>query len=225
MVIITGASHGIGKYLFDRYTKSGESVRGTYRTRDCDQRLDKLDISSFEAVRDWVDQIKTKEMREITLINCAAINYNCFAHKADPSKWEEVIRTNLLGAFWLINCFLPIMREQGFGRIINFSSVVAQRGVIGTSAYSASKAALWGLAKTLAQENGGKNITINNINLGYADIGMGIDQIAAPQRELLLKSIPASRFCSPEEVYLTVSYLQTNGYINGTSIDLNGGMA
>jgi len=223
MIVITGASHGVGEYLFKKYETAGESVFGTC-WKNVNSKLDKVDISSYESVRRWADLLIERGLHEITLINCAAISYDCFAHKADPRRWEEVIRTNLLGSFWTIECFLPVMRNQMYGRIINFSSVTAQRGVLGTSAYAASKSALWGMAKSIAQENAAKGITINSINLGYSDIGLGKDAIDSRRREELLNCIPAGRFCMPEEIYNTVQYIRSTAYLNGIALDLSGGL-
>lgn len=157
------------------------------------------------------------------LINCAGINYNCFAHKCDINKWVEVINTNLIGSFNTIRALLPYMREQNFGRIINFSSIVAQTGAIGASAYGASKAGLWGLTKTIAKENGIKNVTINNLNIGYFDIGI-ISEVPEDYQEYLKTQIPSANFGDPVEIYKVIKYLIESEYVNGASIDINGGL-
>jgi NAD(P)-dependent dehydrogenase (short-subunit alcohol dehydrogenase family) len=116
------------------------------------------------------------------------------------------------------------MRDQNYGRIINFSSVVASLPTPGVSAYAASKAALTGLTKSLAVENGSKGITINNINLGYADIGMGVEKVPAEYQEIMKSKIPTGVFCPPDNIYNSVQYLINTAYMNGSSIDLNGGL-
>jgi NAD(P)-dependent dehydrogenase (short-subunit alcohol dehydrogenase family) len=130
---------------------------------------------------------------------------------------------NLIGSFNTIRAVLPIMREQNFGRIINFSSVVAAKGTAGTSAYSASKSALWGMAKSLAQENASKNITINNINLGYSELGM-IEQVPEEFLNALVQQIPAKKLCDSIDIFKTVEFLRDCSYTNGSSIDINGGL-
>lgn len=228
MIIITGASKGIGKYLFDRYKKNGLEVLGTYNTAiidtDYQDSLFKVDISNFSEVSSWVNKIENK-LEEIILINCAGINYNSFAHKAEISKWEKVIKVNLIGTFNVIHCLLPYMRNQNFGRIINFASVTAQIGTPGISAYAASKSGLWGMTKSLAVENGSRGVTINNINLGYADIGMGINDVPAKFAKLIKDKIPSKEFCSPDDIFNTVEYITKTKYLNGVSIDLNGGIS
>lgn len=227
MIIITGASKGIGNFLFENYKTNGLKVLGTFNSSFLESKnqelLYKVDISNFSEVKNWIDQIENK-LEKIVLINCAGISYNSFAHKAEVEKWEQVIKVNLIGTFNVIRCLLPIMRKQNYGRIINFSSVTAQMGTPGISAYAASKSAMWGMTKSLAVENGLKGITINNINLGYADIGMGINDVPMEYAEKIKKSIPSNKFCSPDDIYNTVEYLIGTNYINGSSIDLNGGI-
>jgi acetoacetyl-CoA reductase/3-oxoacyl-[acyl-carrier protein] reductase len=116
------------------------------------------------------------------------------------------------------------MYKKGFGRIINFSSIVAQRGVIGTSAYAASKSALWGMAKAIAAENAQKGITINNINLGYMNAGMTLNEVPENLREEIIQQNPSQKLGDLEDIFKTVKYLIETEYINGTSIDLNGGL-
>src|SRR6218665_1930751 len=143
MIIITGITGGIGNYLFQAFSQKGEEVTGTYHLNkpegaqyaNCLQ----LDITDNAQVEAFVKN-NAAAFKNITLINCAGVSYNSFAHKSKTDEWAQVINVNLTGTFYLIRALLPLMREQHFGRIINLSSVVAQTGVIGTSAYAASKA-------------------------------------------------------------------------------------
>ncbi|WP_051263713.1 SDR family NAD(P)-dependent oxidoreductase [Tenacibaculum ovolyticum] len=223
MVIIIGASRGIGSFLFEKFQSLGIQVLGTYNSTFLNKEgYSKIDVTDFNQVSDW---IKKNEdiLEEVTLINCAGITYNSFAHKSDPELWKKVIDVNLIGSFNSIRAILPIMRLQKFGRIINFSSIVASKGTPGVSAYAASKSALWGLTKSLTQENAGLNITINNINMGYSELGM-IDQVPKKFLAPLIKQIPAQKLCSPEDIFKTVQYLIDCSYTNGASIDVNGGL-
>lgn len=222
MIIITGASGGIGRFLYQKFQSEGLNVIGTYNSKPS-KDLYKLDISSSEEVKSFVNDVRDK-LENIIFIGCSGINYNAFAHKADVNEWRNVIDVNLNGSFNLINTLLPIMREQKYGRIINFSSVVAQIGVLGTSAYASSKAAFWGLVKVIAKENAINSITINNINLGYFEIGMGMD-IPSEIREEILHRIPTKSFGDPEDIYTTVKYIIETPYLNGASIDLNGAIS
>ena len=225
MIIISGASKGIGNYLFETYQKLGIPVIGLFNktgmvSTSNEAKVYHVDITDAQAVANWFKEL---DVENITLINCAGINYNAFAHKANLDKWKEVIEVNLIGTFNIIHTLLPLMREQNFGRIINFGSVVAQIPSPGISAYAASKAALSGLGKSLAAENATKGITVNTINLGYSELGM-ISQVPESYLEDIKKRIPTHALCTPEDIFNTVEYLRNTAYINGTEINLNGAM-
>ncbi|RYF22009.1 MAG: SDR family NAD(P)-dependent oxidoreductase [Flavobacteriales bacterium] len=227
MIIVTGASKGIGKYLSTRYVEIGEDVYGSCNStiiepKEKNIKLFQLDISDYNQVKSWVQSVEG-DLKNITLINCAGINYNCFAHKADISKWREVIEVNLLGTFNLINCLLPLMREENFGRIINFGSVVAEIPSPGVSAYAASKSALYGMSKSIASENATKGITINNVNLGYSELGM-ISQVPEKFLDEIKRRIPSNQLCKPEDIFNTVEFLRQTVYINGSTINISGGL-
>ncbi len=224
MIIITGASKGIGKFLFNSFHNE-ESVIGTYLNSKPSENLDKyekLDVVDYEQINAFVEK-KSDSLNDLTLINCAGISYNAFTHKSDPESWKGVIDTNLLGTYNFIRALLPIMRQQKFGRIINFSSVVATRPTPGVSSYSASKSALWGLSKSVAIENAALNVTINNINMGYSELGM-IATVPEEYKKKIIAEIPAGKFCEPPDILNTVKYLRETKYITGSSIDLSGGI-
>ncbi|MBN1637759.1 MAG: SDR family NAD(P)-dependent oxidoreductase [Ignavibacteriales bacterium] len=225
-IIISGASRGIGKYLIDKFTDADGHVFGTYYQTTPNEKylkyLTKVNICNHVEVHDWIDKIKLN-LNKIVLINCASINYNSFAHKSDINKWTNVIETNLIGTFNLIHNVLPIMREQNYGRIINLSSVVAKIGVQGTSAYAASKSALTGLAKSIAVENAEKGITINNLNLGYFNIGM-IAEVSPQIQDSIKKRLPTNKFGDPQNIFNAIQFLIATDYVNGSSIELNGSL-
>lgn len=226
MIIITGITGGIGNYLYNEYFKSGEEIIGTYHLNKPEggqyENCHPLDITDWLQAESFMKNISGKA-KNITLINCAGISYNSFAHKSDVSEWANVISVNLTGTFNLIRAVLPLMREQNFGRIINLSSVVAQTGVLGTSAYAASKAGLSGLIKSVALENAHKSITINNINLGYFKVGM-INTIPEEIQDKIKSKIALSEFGDPQNIFNTIQYIRETPYLTGVGIDLNGGM-
>lgn len=226
MYLITGASRGIGKLLFDNFSKRGEICHGTYFSSPDTKHnnLSKVDVRSFEDASKWITKVVEESKNDrLVLINCAGITYNAFGHKSDLEQWKNVIEVNLIGSFNMIRAVLPYMREVNFGRIINLSSVVAQKGVPGTSAYAASKSGLWGMSNALSVENAGKNITINSINLGYFDIGM-IDQVPTDNLKSLIDTIPIKRLGEPANIINTVDYIVDNTDLCGASIDVNGGL-
>ena len=227
MIIIIGASKGIGRFLYTRFKNLGSKVIGTYNSTvlGLEDDIDNyffLNILDINCIRSFVSRIDS--FSNIVLINCAGITYNSFAHKSDVEIWDNVIDVNVKGTFHVIRELLPIMRRQNYGRIINFASVVTKKPTMGVSAYATSKAALIGLTKSLAIENGSKGITVNAINLGYTSIGMGINDIPEKIQDQLKSQIPSNRFCEPEEVFQTVQFIINTEYVNGAIIDINGGM-
>lgn len=228
MIIITGASKGVGNYLLNEFSSVGQDVVGTYNSTSIANlknasNLFKVDITDYIEVQEWVSIIKSR-LKEIVLINCAGVSYNSFAHKAQIEKWNHVIDVNVKGTFNVIHSLLPYMREQNYGRIVNFSSVVTSLPTIGISAYLASKAAINGITKVLAKENASKGITVNSINLGYSNVGMGINEVPEENKIELIKNIPAGRFCEPQEILNTINYIINTEYVNGSIIDINGGL-
>lgn len=225
MKLITGASKGIGKFLFEKYLNEGETVYGTYLSTEPEPKylnfFTKVDITNHQEVVKWINSIKLTD--KIELINCAATTYDSFAHKSDPEIWSKTIQVNLTGNFVVIQALLPIMRKNNYGRIINFSSVVAQIGIIGSSAYASSKAALWGLGKSIAAENASKGITINTLNLGYFKIGMANNVLVEIQNKIK-EQIPTHDFGDPINIYNAINFLIASDYVNGSSIDINGGL-
>ncbi len=224
--LITGVSGGIGNFLAKHYAQEGFEVFGTYHSTIPEVLsgiiINKVDVSDPKQVADWLNSLPINAS-EIVLINSAGITYNAFAHKSDPVRWKNVIDVNLIGSYNTSSFLLPHMRENKFGRIINFSSVVAQSGVMGTSAYSASKAGLWGMSKTLAIENATKGITVNTLNLGYFDIGM-ISAVPGDMQKQILEKIPVNRFGDPVNIVAAVDFLVKSDYTTGESININGGL-
>ena len=223
MFIITGATRGIGEYLFEKYYNSAIGLYNN--TKPKNNKLDKyycVDISDVNKILSWKNN-NTSILKDIVLINCAGINYNSLARKSDIEKWHNVIDVNLKGTFNMINALLPIMKEQEYGRIINLSSVVAQMPVAGTSAYAASKSALTGMVKSIAVENAIHGITVNNLNLGYFDIGM-IAEVPENIQNMIKEKIPSKKFGNPSNIKNAIDFIVKSDYITGASIDINGGI-
>ena len=225
-ILIAGASGGIGKYLAEQFSEKGFEVFGTYNSHPPKQNLkykmDKVDVTKEPEIEEWINNVANCS-DELSFIYCVGLNYNCITHKAETDKWLEVINTNLIGAQLSLKHILPLMRNKRYGRIILFSSVVPQIGVPGTSAYSSSKAGLWGLTKTVAIENATYGITINTVNLGYFDIGM-IKDVPTEFLNKIINSIPMGKLGDPVNILKTVEYLISADYISRNQINLNGGL-
>ncbi len=158
------------------------------------------------------------------LVNNAGITRDAMFHRMTPEKWQEVIDTNLSGAFNMSHVVWSGMRERGFGRIINISSVNGQKGQMGQSNYSASKAGELGLTKALAQEGAAKGITVNAVCPGYIATEM-VMAVAEKVREAIISQIPAGRLGEPEEVARCVAFLASDnaGFVTGSTLSANGG--
>lgn len=118
---------------------------------------------------------------------------------------------------------MQIMRANGFGRIVNFSSVVPQIGMPGTISYASSKSALWGFTKVVAKENAQKGVTCNCLDLGYFDIGM-ITEVPPDLLDKITVSIPMKKLGDPINIYNVIDFLISSDYITGSTIDINGGL-
>ena len=145
--------------------------------------------------------------------------------KTDAASWRETLAINLDAPFFMSKHVIPTFRQQNSGRIINISSIVAQTGFIGTSAYAASKAGLIGLTKTLSKELSNFGVTVNALALGYFNVGM-IDDVPKELQEEIISSIPLQKLGDPSSVFQTINWLisEEGGYVTGQTINLNGGL-
>jgi acetoacetyl-CoA reductase len=159
------------------------------------------------------------------LVNNAGITRDTTLHRMKPEQWQDVIRTNLDSVFNMTRGVIEGMRERGFGRIVNISSINGQKGQFGQSNYSAAKAGLIGFTKAVAQENAGKGITVNAVAPGY----IGTEMVRAVPEDVLkskiLPLIPVGRLGEPEEVARCVVFLASDeaGFITGATLSANGG--
>jgi len=218
MILITGSASGIGEFLFQKFKDAGEDVIGTWHNRPKMEGV-RIDVTDEEEVENLAAKYKVDE-----IIHCAGITKNALIHNLDSKDWQKVLETNLQSSFLISKYFLPYMQENNYGRIIFISSIVPQVGVPGTSPYSASKAALWGLAKTIAHENAKKNVTCNCLNLGYFDIGM-IKEVPEKFLSQIVEKIPMRKLGDPENIYNAIKFIIKSDYLTGTCIDINGGLA
>ncbi len=235
---VTGASRGIGRACALSLAKAGarvvvaarsveklEEVAGEIRAQGGEAYVSELDLSSTDSIKAAFAKA-SKEFGPVTiLVNNAAITKDNLALRMKPDDWELVLRTNLTGAFVCIQQVLqPMMRER-WGRIINISSVVASTGNPGQANYTASKAGLIGLTKTLAQEMASRNITVNAVAPGFVETDMTA-VLSVELKNTMLAHIPLKRFGKPEDVASAVQFLASEeaGYITGQVLNVNGGM-
>jgi len=240
VVLITGGTQGIGKGIAMAFAKRGVSIVLNYHSNDEEAQkareeiynatkihveLYKADISNEEQVKKMIITIKEWFGQIDVLVNNAGIFKDAVSWKMDKETWDSVLATNLTGTFLCTKYVLPLMRERGFGRIINVSSIVGQTGVFGASNYAASKAGLIGFTKSVAKEVAIKGITVNCIALGYINAGMNL-RLPDDMRDKIKEFIPMKRFGTVEEVAETVIFLSSKfaSYITGEVININGGL-
>jgi len=222
-ILLLGASGGIG-YKLSQLFPNDQLFLHYYHHKPMGKgfHID-ANITQYNEVEDMVAYILENYERIDVVINATGISKDGFTHKIDPNIWKEVVNINLVGNFNIIRAVLPSMRHREYGRIIMLSSVVSQKPVLGTSAYSTSKSALVGFTRTVALENANKGITCNTIAMGYFEEGI-LYQIPENIRSDIRESIPQKRFGRVDELYNAIRFLIDTGYMTGQTISLNGGL-
>lgn len=237
--IVTGSSRGIGKGIATAFAKEGaKTVINYYSQEDAaketaneivqkyqtDVLIVKSDVSKEEEVVKMVEMTKERFGTVDILVNNAGVHKDGVVWKMDKNIWDEVMFTNLTGVFLCTKHVVPVMREKGWGRIVNISSVVGQTGLFGASNYVASKSGLFGFTKTVAKEVANRNITANCVAFGYIEAGMNL-RLPEETRQKVLQEIPMKRFGKIEEVASLIVFLCSDeaAYITGQVIHINGG--
>jgi NAD(P)-dependent dehydrogenase (short-subunit alcohol dehydrogenase family) len=231
IIFITGASGGLGEAIAKYFLQQGhqlilhhnENPIGIEESNSVTHV--KADLTNDEDLQKMFNKINNTVSHIDVLINNAGISKSSISWKTSTQDWDETIALNLTAPFKIAQRAIPLMRKNNWGRIINITSVVAQTGVVGTSAYAASKAGIIGLTKTLSKELIPFNITTNALALGYFDKGM-IRDIPTELKEQIIDTIPAKELGQPAIICKTIDFLMQNEahYINGQTLNLNGGL-
>jgi acetoacetyl-CoA reductase len=211
--LVTGAARGIGAAITERLRTDGLEVTTLDRDEGCDLRLD---LSS--------DELPDLTGIDVCVSNAAITDTLAPAHRMSPEQWSRDIDVNLTGAFRSVQACLPGMRERGWGRIVAISSGAAKTGLRGQVAYSASKAGLLGMVKTLAAENVHRGITANAVLPGM----VATEKVRAMPDEVLerlMPLLPSGRMVEPAEIAAAVSYLcsEEAAQVTGQEIAVDGG--
>jgi len=239
IVVVTGASRGIGRaiavelagpetHIVVNYNSSPEAAKqtaGLVESRGGTSVAMQFSVADPDAVKAAFKQIMDAHGRIDVLVNNAGIAKDNLLALMRPTEWDDVMDTNLKGAFLCSQAVIKPMMRQRYGRIVNVTSVVGVIGNAGQCNYSAAKAGIIGFTRSVAREIISRNITVNAVAPGFIETDM---TLAIPQksREALLAQIPAARYGSPEDVAAAVAFLASDaaGYITGQVIHINGGM-
>ena len=234
-VLVTGASGGIGKAIALELSSSGADLCLTGRNKTKLENLQKIiggncqiiisDLSNSEGIENLADQAQ-KIMGQIDiLVNNAGITKDNLFIRMSEDDWNEVININLNSIFKLTKLLIKGMVKRRFGRIINITSVIGVAGGAGQSNYSASKAGIIAMSKSLAQEVGSRSITVNNIAPGFIETNMTAE-LSDDRKDDILKSISLGRLGKPDDIAGAVCFLASEkaSYITGQTININGGM-
>ena len=234
VAVVTGGTRGIGAAVSKALLAAGCKVAATYHgndeaaakfTAETGVRAYKWDVGNFEACAAGLAKVAVELGPIDILVNNAGVTKDGMFHKMTPEQWYGVINTNLNSLFNMCRPVIEGMRERGFGRIVNISSINGQKGQMGQVNYSASKAGDLGFTKALALENANKGVTVNAICPGY----IATEMVMAVPKDVLEKSIipqiPARRLGQPEEIARCVVFLASDdaGFITGSTLSANGG--
>lgn len=184
-----------------------------------------MNVVDFDECESVIKGIVKDFGRVDILVNNAGITRDAVFNKMTKQQWDEVLRVNLDGMFNTARQVVEVMRQQMSGRIINVSSVNAQKGQFSQANYAASKAGVYGFTKSLAQELMSKNITVNSLSPGYVNTRL-MQGIRPDILESIVEQIPAKRLAEPEEIAWVVEFLVSDKscYITGSNLSINGGL-
>ncbi|QXX74832.1 acetoacetyl-CoA reductase [Methylovirgula sp. HY1] len=234
VAVVSGGTRGIGAAISKALAAAGHKVAAVYHGNDeaaAEFKAEtaipvyKWDVADYAACAAGLARVVSDLGPVDILVNNAGITRDVQFHKMTPDQWYEVVNTNLNSLFNMTRPVIEGMRDRGFGRIVNISSINGQKGQRGQTNYSASKSGDIGFTKSLAQENANKGITVNAICPGY----IATDMVKAVPQDILEKAIlpqiPVGRLGEPEEIARCVLFLvaEEAGFITGSTLSANGG--
>jgi 3-oxoacyl-[acyl-carrier protein] reductase len=233
-ILITGATGGIGYALVKKFLSLDGTVLATGTNSE---KLDslkkefpnlnvlKFDISDHSKVEEFIENVASQMVGLDVLVNNAGITMDNLSLRMKDEEWKKVIDINLSSTFYLCKYAIKKMLKNKYGRIVNITSIVGHTGNLGQTNYSASKAGIVAMSKSLAIEYAKKNITINCVSPGFIQSKM-TDKIVESIKAVLTSRIPMSKLGTGEDVSNTVAFLSSDAasYITGETIHVNGGM-
>jgi len=234
-IIVTGASGGIGNSIVEKLFKNGANILATgtkkekldeLKSKFKNLKILKFDISQSEKIEEFIENATNELGGNLDcIINNAGITQDNLAIRMNFEEWQKVIDINLNSTFLLNKYSIKKMLKNKKGKVINITSVVGHTGNLGQANYTAAKAGIIAMSKTLAIEYARKNININCISPGFIKTAM-TDKIDTKFKEIIISKIPSGRLGKPEDVANAVLFLASDlsDYINGETLHVNGGM-
>lgn len=230
--LVTGGAAGIGAAIAERLRDGGFKVViadvAEERAQVTAKRLGcaccRLDVADFAQVERVLGQVEEEGGAIDVLVNNAGITRDAMVHKMTPEQWTQVIAVNLSSVFNTVRVLAPGMRNRGWGRIVNISSMNGLRGQFGQANYAAAKAGMIGFTKSIAQELAGKGVTANCVAPGFIRTEM-TEAMPAEILDAERKKIPAGDLGLPADIAAAVSYLASDGarFVTGQVLSVNGG--
>ena len=234
-IIVTGASGGIGNSIVKKLNDCGANIlaSGTkvekledLKSKFKNIKILKFDISQIEKIEEFVDKATNEIGGNLDcIVNNAGITQDNLAIRMSLEEWKKVIDINLTSTFLLSKFSIKKMLKNKSGKIINITSIVGHTGNLGQANYTASKAGVVAMSKSLAIEYAKKNINVNCISPGFIKTAM-TDKIDEKFKDIIISKIPSARLGEPEDIANAVVFLASNqsDYINGETLHVNGGM-
>ncbi|MDY6992893.1 MAG: 3-oxoacyl-ACP reductase FabG [Pseudomonadota bacterium] len=237
IALVTGASRGIGQGIALALGHAGATVMGTATTSEGAAHIQELlttqqikgtghvlDVTAAESIEALMAQLKSN--MPTVLINNAGITRDSLLMRMTDDDWQAVIQTNLTAVYHLCKACLRAMLKARRGRIINLTSVVGLTGNAGQANYAAAKAGVIALSKSLAQEVGGRGITVNTLAPGFIETDMTHSLLEGEQRQQLLSRIPLNRIGQVGDIAQAAVFLASEAasYITGATLHVNGGL-
>lgn len=231
VALVTGASRGIGRAIAQLLVEKGLVVVGTATTQAGVDAINEfaigmqLDVTKQESIDNLLSAMAERVGEPLILVNNAGITADNLFMRMKDDEWDKVVDANLTSVFRMMrSCIRPMLKAR-FGRIVNISSVVAFTGNPGQANYSAAKAGMIGLTKSIAREVASRGITVNAIAPGFIETDM-TKNLQPEQQDKLLSQIPMARMGQAMDIALAVQFLISEGasYITGETIHVNGGM-
>lgn len=239
IALVTGGIGDIGTAICHEFIKNGAKMiavdhvdkkkaadwQSTQKAKGFDIGYVQVDVTDFQSCKKMAEIVEKKWGPVDILVNAAGVLHDASFRKMTPEQWAEVVHTDLDSMFFVTKQFIESMIQRHYGRIINISSVSAQKGQFGQTNYSSAKSGIYGFTKSLALEVAKYGITVNSISPGFVESKM-VMSIPEDVRKTIIDSIPIGRLAQPDEIAWAIAFLasERSAFMTGTNFSINGGI-